>query len=61
MHIVDMLSYNKMNVLHWKLGDARNFPLELLSIHDLTKLSSYSPLQVYHRYYFRELLVVIMP
>ena len=29
LRIVDGLSYNKMNVLHWRLADKMNFPLDL--------------------------------
>ncbi|CAG0879764.1 unnamed protein product [Darwinula stevensoni] len=45
--VIDGLSYNKMNVLHWHVTDSQSFPLQLPRIPKLSQYGSYSPNMVY--------------
>lgn len=45
--LVDGLSYNKMNVLHWHVTDTHSFPIVLNNLEGLAKYGSYSPRKTY--------------
>ena len=45
--IIDAMSYNKLNILHWHITDTHSFPLELESIPELAKYGAYSSSKVY--------------
>ena len=55
MKIIDGLSYNKLNVLHWHITDAESFPfstktnksLEGFQLSDLSKWGAYSEEKMY--------------
>ena len=42
-HIVDALSYNKFNVLHWHLTDAQSFPLQVDTFPQLAEQGAFPP------------------
>lgn len=54
--IVDGLSYNKLNVLHWHLTDTHSFPLKLRSVPELAEYGAYSQFKVYSASDVRELV-----
>ena len=45
--MIDALSYNKMNRMHWHITDAQSWPLEIPSIPELTAKGAYAPWQIY--------------
>jgi len=44
---IDVLSYNKMNVLHWHAVDAQSFPIESPTYPDLAEAGAWAPEAVY--------------
>eukprot|EP00761_Pharyngomonas_kirbyi_P000590 gb/GECH01000590.1/.p1 GENE.gb/GECH01000590.1/~~gb/GECH01000590.1/.p1 ORF type:complete len:584 (+),score=102.63 gb/GECH01000590.1/:1-1752(+) len=49
LHVIDALSYNKFNVLHWHITDAQSFPLEIKSFPKLHEFGSYAPEAIYRQ------------
>lgn len=45
--MIDALSYNKMNRMHWHITDAQAWPLEIPTIPELTAKGAYAPFQIY--------------
>ncbi|KAI5364154.1 putative glycoside hydrolase family 20, catalytic domain, glycoside hydrolase superfamily [Septoria linicola] len=45
--MIDALSYNKMNRLHWHITDAQSWPLEVPALPDLMPKGVYEPSQKY--------------
>lgn len=45
--MIDALSYNKMNRLHWHITDAQSWPLEVPALPDLMPKGIYEPSQKY--------------
>lgn len=45
--IIDGLSYNKMNRLHWHITDAQSWPLEIPSMPELADKGAYASFQKY--------------
>lgn len=45
--MVDALSFNKMNRLHWHVTDGQAWPLEICSMPELTQKGAYTASQVY--------------
>jgi hexosaminidase len=45
--MIDALSYNKMNRMHWHITDAQAWPLEIPSIPELTAKGAYASFQIY--------------
>lgn len=40
--MVDAMSYNKMNILHWHISDSNSFPFESRSIPEVSYLIMYA-------------------
>ena len=47
MDTVRAMSYNKMNTLHWHITDTPSFPIEIMSLPNMTKYGAYSDRQIY--------------
>lgn len=47
--IIDGLSYNKLNVLHWHIIDQQSFPFVSERVPNLTRFGAYSSDQVYYK------------
>ena len=45
--MIDALSYNKMNRMHWHITDAQSWPLEIPSMPELTAKGASAPWQIY--------------
>ena len=45
--MIDALSYNKMNRMHWHITDAQSWPLEIPSMPELTAKAAYAPFEIY--------------
>ncbi|XP_071546083.1 LOW QUALITY PROTEIN: chitooligosaccharidolytic beta-N-acetylglucosaminidase-like [Panulirus ornatus] len=48
MHLLDAMSYNKMNYFHWHITDAASFPMYSNRIPEMAYYGSYSPRKVYY-------------
>ena len=46
--ILDGLSYDKMNVLHWHMNEQQSFPFVSKSVPKLTKYGAYSKEHLYY-------------
>ncbi|XP_077507693.1 beta-hexosaminidase subunit beta-like [Amblyomma americanum] len=44
---LDAMAYNKMNVFHWHIVDYQSWPLDVVSVPNMT-MAAYSPRHVYH-------------
>jgi len=56
MSIIDAMSYDKLNVLHWHITDTPSFPLYSRRVPQLTLYGAYSPRKVYHPQDIKELV-----
>lgn len=41
LRTLDSMMYNKLNVLHWHITDDESFPIELVSVQEITNAGSY--------------------
>jgi len=46
--MVDAMSYNKLNVLHWHITDTQSFPFYSKRVPQMVQYGAYSPYQVYY-------------
>jgi hexosaminidase len=46
-HIIDSMTYIKLNTFHWHVVDDQSFPIEIPSLPELSNKGRYSPLAVY--------------
>jgi hexosaminidase len=45
--VIDGMSYNKLNMLHWHITDTHSFPFYSKSVPEMTKYGAYSKRQIY--------------
>lgn len=54
--VIDMMSYLKLNALHWHITDDQSWPLYIPSHPEISNASAYSPLHVFYPDDVRELV-----
>ena len=47
--LLDAMSYNKLNILHWHITDTHSFPLHLENLSQLAEYGAYSPSKIYYK------------
>lgn len=56
MRTLDVMMYNKLNVLHWHITDDESFPIELPSIPEMAKAGAYSKKYTYSFFAISEIV-----
>ena len=55
-HLLDSMSYDKLNIFHWHISDSNSFPFECKSVPQLTQYGAYGPDRVYFQQEIKKLL-----